>query len=100
MKEAWRELLWSDEEVDARWSRDPVAPATRSERCLAKVRRKQLEDGSEVHSFRTLVAELSTIVRNTCRRRGAGPKEPTFPQETIPNPKQGRALKLLEAITL
>jgi hypothetical protein len=28
MKEAWRELLWRDEEADARWSRDPVAPAT------------------------------------------------------------------------
>lgn len=100
MKEAWRELLWSDEEVDARWSRDPVAPATRSERCLTKVRRKHLEDGSEIHSFRTLLAELSTIVCNTCRRRGAGPKEPTFPQETIPNPKQRRALELLETITL
>jgi hypothetical protein len=100
MKEAWRELLWSDEEVDARWSRDPVAPAPRSERCLRKVRRKHLDDGSEVHSFRTLLAELSTIVRNTCRRRDAAPEEPTFPMVTIPNPKQRRALKLLETITL
>lgn len=99
MKEAWRELLWSDEEVDGRWSRDPVAPATRSERCLRKVRRKQLEDGSDVHSFRTLLAELSTIVRNACRRRGAGPEEPTFPMVTIPNVKQRRALELLETLS-
>jgi len=100
MKEAWRELLWSDEEVDARWSRDPVAPASRSERCLRKVRLRRLEDGTDVHSFRTLLAELSTIVRNTCRRRGAGPEEPTFPMVTIPNPKQHRALDLLDTITL
>ncbi|MCR4392703.1 MAG: IS1634 family transposase [Candidatus Acetothermia bacterium] len=99
MKEAWRELLWSDEEVDARWSRDPVAPASRSERCLRKVRLRRLEDGSDVHSFRTLLAELSTIVRNACRRRGAGPEEPTFPMVTIPNPKQHRALELLDTIT-
>lgn len=99
MKEAWRELLWSDEEVDGRWSRDPVAPATRSERCLRKVRRKQLEDGSDVHSFRTLLAELSTIVRNACRRWGAGPEEPTFPMVTIPNVKQRRALELLETLS-
>jgi transposase len=100
MKEAWRELLWRDEEPEARWSRDPVAPAVRSERGQRKVQRKRLEDGSEIHSFRTLLAELSTIVRNTCRRQGAGPKEATFPMVTIPNPSQHRALDLLQTITL
>jgi len=99
MKEAWRELLWSDEEPAARWSRDPVAPARRSPRSEGKVRQGHLEDGSDVHSFRTLLSELSTIVRNTCRRSGAGPHEPTFPMVTIPNPKQRHALELLTAIT-
>jgi len=99
MKEAWRELLWSDEEPAARWSRDPVAPARRSPRSEGKVRQGHLEDGSDVHSFRTLLSELSTIVRNTCRRSGAGPHEPTFPMVTIPNPKQRQALELLTAIT-
>jgi len=50
MRQAWLELLWSDEEVEARWSRDPVAPAARSEPGQRKVGRKHLEDGSEVHS--------------------------------------------------
>jgi hypothetical protein len=67
---------------------------------LGEVRRGRLEDGSDVHSVHTLLAELSTIVRNTCRRRDAAPEEPTFPMVTIPNPKQRRALKLLETITL
>lgn len=99
MKQAWREILWSDEEVDARWSRDPIAPATRSERCLRKVHRKRLEDGSDVHKFRTLLESLSTIACNICRRRGAGPDEPTFPMVTIANVEQRRALDLLDAIT-
>ena len=99
MKQAWRELLWSDEDVDGRWSRDPIAPATRSERCRRKVQRKRLDDGSDVHKFRTLLESLSTIVRNICRRREAGPDEPTFPMVTIANIEQRRALDLLDAIT-
>jgi transposase len=100
MKQAWRELLWSDEEVEGRWTRDPVAPASRSERCRHKVQCKHLEDGSDVHKFQTLLASLSTITCNICRRRGAGPDEPTFPMVTIPNAEQRRALDLLDAITL
>ncbi len=99
MKDAWRELLWSDEEPDARWTRDPVAPASRSARSEKKVRTGRLEDGSGVHSFRTLLSELATIVRNTCRRSGAEPHEATFPMVTISNPKQRRALDLLKTIT-
>lgn len=77
--------LWSDEEVEGRWTRDPVAAASRSERCLRKVQRKHLEDGSDVHKFQTLLASLSTITCNICCRRGAGPDEPTFLMVTIPN---------------
>ena len=99
MKQAWRELLWSDEEVGGRWTRDPVAAASRSQHCLRKVQRKHLEDGSDVHKFQTLLASLSTITCNICRRRGAGPDEPTFPMVTIPNAEQRRALDLLDAIT-
>jgi hypothetical protein len=68
MKEAWRELLWRDEAPEARWSWDPVAPAARSERGQRNVQRKHLADGSEIYSSHTLLAEVSTTVRNTCRR--------------------------------
>jgi hypothetical protein len=44
-----------------------VAPATRSAQALRKVATHALPDGSPAHSFRTLLEELSTIVRNTCR---------------------------------
>ena len=100
MREAWRPLLFADEDQPAKATRDPVAPAARSEAALRKVHAKVLDDGTVVHSFRTLVTELSGIVRNVCRRQGAGPDEPTFEILTTPDPKQQRAYDLLERITV
>lgn len=100
MLEAWRELLFSDEDQEAKLTRDPVAPAKRSPSALHKAATHTLDDGTEVHSFRTLLKELSTIVRNVCRRKQSGNEEPTFTMVTTANPKQKRALDLLEAITV
>ena len=47
--------------------RDPVAPAKRSATALEKVHTRITEQGTPVHSLRTLIAELATLVRNTCR---------------------------------
>jgi hypothetical protein len=96
--EAWRELLFSDEDTKAKQSRDPVAPARRSDAALRKAHDRTLDDDTPVHSFRTLLAELGTVVRNTCRRKGADVDEPAFAIATIPNPKQQRALDLAAAI--
>jgi len=98
MKEAWRELLFSDEEQEK--DRDPVAPAARSAKALKKAHGKRLEDGTVAHSFRTLLASLSTIVRNTCRRQGAGPQEASFAMMTRANAGQKRALALIDAIAV
>src|SRR3990170_2016850 len=98
MLEAWRPLLFADEDQAAKATRDPVAPAKRSKAALAKVATQQLDDNTVAHSFRTMVNELSGIVRNTCRRHGAEPSEPTFRMITTPNPKQARALALLDTI--
>lgn len=100
MLEAWRELLFSDEDQGAKQTRDPVAPAVRSERALRKVHSHKLEDGTEVESFRTLLKNLSTIVRNLCRRKHAEDQEPTFTITTTPNGHQQRALGLIDAITV
>lgn len=100
MLEAWRPLLFCDEDQRARLTRDPVAPAQRSEGALHKVHTKLLADGSEVHSFRTLLTLLSGIVRNVCRVPGAPFETPTFEVVTTPSPKQKQALDLLQAITL
>jgi transposase len=100
MKEAWREVLFSDEEQQHKKDRDPVAPAQRSAKALEKVHSKRLEDDTEVHSFHTLLASLSTIVRNTCRRQGAEPEEASFTMMTRANAEQKRASALLGTITV
>jgi hypothetical protein len=100
MREAWRELMFADTEQAAKTTRDPVAPAKRSKAALAKAARHTLDDGTPVHSFATLMAELATIVRNTCRTPQAGPDAPTFELLTTPNAKQQRAFGLLQQIRL
>ena len=98
MIEAWRPLLFADEDQDAKTRRDPVAPAQRSEAALRKVHSKILDDGSPAHSFGTLLKVLSGIVRNLCRVPGAGPDPPTFEVLTTPDSKQQRAYDLLRTI--
>ena len=100
MREAWRELMFADEDQQAKAVRDPVAPAKRSKAALAKVASHTLDDGTPAHSFSTLMAELATIVRNTCRTPNATPDTPTFEVITTPNAKQQRALNLIEHIHL
>lgn len=98
MSEAWRGLLFADEDQKRLTLRDPVAPATRSAAALRKAATKQLPDGSPAHSFHTLLNDLATIVRNTCRRPNAPPDEVTFDIDTTPTPKQSAALDLIKAI--
>jgi hypothetical protein len=100
MREAWRELMFADEDLERKKHRDPVAAAERSEAAIEKVATRTLKDGSPVHSFRTLLAELSTIVRNTCQARVAQRSNSTFLMTTTPNPLQHRALQLLQQITV
>ena len=100
MREAWRELMFADTEIAAKATRDPVAPAKRSKSALLKAARRTLDDGTPVNSFSTLMDNLLTIVRNTCRTVNAGSDAPTFEITTTPNPAQIRALGLIEAITL
>jgi len=100
MREAWRELMFADEDLERKKHRDPVAAAQRSEAALEKAATRTLTDGSPVHSFRTLLADLSTIVRNTCQARVAKNPGSTFQMTTTPNPAQHRALQLLQAISV
>ena len=98
MREAWRELMFADTDQQAKTTRDPVAPAMRSEAAMTKVARLTLEDSTPAHSFGTLMAELATIVRNTCRTPQAPAGAPTFDVLTTANTKQKRALELLQQI--
>jgi hypothetical protein len=96
MREAWRSLLFADEDQQAKMKRDPVAAAKRSASAEHKALTHTLPDGSAVHSLRTLLDELSTIVRNTCRI--PGDSATNFQLVTTPNTQQKRALELIAAI--
>jgi hypothetical protein len=100
MREAWRELMFADEDLERKKHRDPVAPAERSEAALEKLATRKLKDGSLVHSFRTLLEDLSTIVRNTCEARVGNKGGSTFQMTTLPNPAQELALNLLQEIAM
>jgi transposase len=100
MREAWRAMLFADEDQGAKSQRDPVAPAKRSAKAERKAHTHTLSDGTLAHSFRTLLDELSTIVRNTCRTVPVSAQAPTFTIVTQPNPIQQRAFKLLDTITV
>lgn len=99
LKEAWRELLFADEDQAAKATRDPVAPAKRSAAAKAKVARRHHEDGTPIHSFPTLLAELATIVRNTCCT-SAEEDAPTFTVTTRPSSLQARAMALIDTLAV
>jgi hypothetical protein len=100
MMEVWRPLLCADEEQETKASRDPVAPAERTDSAIQKVHTKRLNDGSRVHSFRSLLVHLRAIVRVTCRCHGEENEPSTFTMDTTPNPKQQKAFDLLQTIHL
>jgi transposase len=100
MREAWRELLFADTDQAAKATRDPVAPARRSAGAQRKATTGKLEDGTPAHSFSTLMDELSTIVRNTCRTPHTGPDGYTFEVVTTANLKQRRALELIQQMQM
>lgn len=67
---------------------------------MQKVTTHTLDNGSQPHSFQTLLQELSTIVRNTCQPSVGASTALTFQMMTMPNPTQQRALQLLQSITV
>ncbi|HMO46539.1 MAG TPA: transposase, partial [Rubrivivax sp.] len=98
MREAWAPLMFADTDSQAKATRDPVAPAQRSASASAKAASKRLDDGEVAHSFATLMTQMATIVRNTCRTPGAGADTPTFELLTTPSAHQQRALALIRSI--
>ena len=100
MRQAWRPLLFCDEDQQAKTTRDPVAPAQRSASARRKVHTRTLDDGNQVHSFATLLKRLSAIVRNTCRIPGEGSPGYVFDVVTTPDATQQRAYELLQKITV
>jgi hypothetical protein len=95
MRQALKPILFDDHDkagADAA-RRSIVAPATRSQAARRKAARKRTDDGLAVHSFRSLIADLATITRNTMAMDGA--LEASFVLYPELTPNQARALTLL-----
>jgi transposase len=98
MREAWSPLLFSDEDKEHKKTQDPIAPAKRSNDALKKMQTKRLKDGTKVHSFQTLLKNMSQIVLNKCRLKNDKTDESSFEIVTTPNEKQQFAYDLLKKI--
>ena len=95
MRKALGSLLFADDELDrTRWTRDPVAPALPSVSVRKKKQTRRTPEGLPVHSFHTILRELGTRSKNTCRL-GAGKTMIKFEKLTEPSPLQKQAFKLL-----
>ncbi|BBU21819.1 IS1634 family transposase [Mycobacterium xenopi] len=95
MKQALAPILFADNDKPAAAAKraDPVAPAQRSDKALAKAARKRTEDNYPVHSFTSLLADLATICANTIQPTH---DLPAFTKITNPTPLQRRAFELLD----
>jgi transposase len=90
LRKAWAPLLFTDEQPPL--TRDPVAKAERSPEAKRKASTKRTANGEVCHSFRSLLAELSLIVRDTNRITDT---DAVFTKTTNANPTQARALALV-----
>jgi transposase len=88
---AWTPLLFADEHPPTQ--PDPVAKAVRSRSAQRKAQSKRTTTGEPAHSYKSLLAELATLTRNTIRLPGS---TATFNKLAVPTPTQARALDLAE----
>jgi Transposase DDE domain len=93
MRQALAPMLFDDHDRPAGEAlrASPVAKAQPSPAAKRKAKTKRTDDGLPVHSFRSLLADLATLTRNTVRFGRAA----TFPVLATPTETQRRALDLL-----
>lgn len=91
LREAWAPLLFKDEQPSS--AADPVAKSTRSPSALRKAQSKRTDTGEQVHSYKSLLAELATLTRNTIRLPQT---TASFDKLAEPTAIQAKALELAE----
>jgi hypothetical protein len=89
LRQAWAPLIFKDEQPPI--AADPVAKAARSTAAQRKAQTKRTTAGERCHSYRSLLADLATLTRNTIRPAGA---PATFDKLAQPTDLQARALEL------
>ena len=94
LKQALAPILFHDNDKPAAAAKraNPVAAAQRSDEALAKAARKRTTEGTAVHSFTSLLADLATICANQIQPTD---NMPAFTITTSPTPLQRTAFELL-----
>ena len=94
LRQALAPLLFDDHDPDAAEAKrsSPVAKAKPSPAARRKAQTKRTDDGLAIHSFRSLMADLATLTRNSVR---FGRDHTTILLAT-PTETQRRALQLLD----
>ncbi len=97
MRRALAPLLFSEEEKEAAEAlrTSVVAPARRSPAAQRKASRKRTDEGHPLRSFRGLLQNLGTIVRNTMRTTSPSGQAAESPLVTESTSFRQEALKLL-----
>jgi len=99
MRASLAPILFDDEEKELAWAlrESVVAPAVRSPGAKRKASRKRNDEGLPIHSFGSLLADLSTIAKNRVRTAPAlgQAKGVEFDLLTTPTPLQRKAFELL-----
>jgi transposase len=96
MRTALAPMLFHDESLDeTRMQRDPVVPAKISEAAQEKKNSRLTKDGLALHSFNTLIQELSTRSRHRCKMNSVPDKNVFIHKITEPSPVQAKAFQLL-----
>jgi transposase len=101
MKEAWREITFSDEEIKkVQATKNPVAPYQKSEKAAQKASTKKGEDGVEVVKFSMIIEILSMAseVKLTLKQGPETTKKLDFVKFPKLNPLEKKALSLLSKI--
>jgi len=100
MRQALKPHLFDEDDPAAAATQrtDPVAPKEPSPKARAKASSKQTADGQPVHSFQSLLKDLSTITRNTIVPQV--PNAPGWTQDTEPTPLQKTILEKIAAIKI
>jgi len=94
LRKSWAPLIFDDENPGAHEKDSAVLPAIRSKSALKKVHTKKAGDGSAVHSFKSLLSKLSSVVLNDVRIP-AMPKIDSFRVITTPDLIQKKAFDLI-----
>jgi transposase len=96
MRRALAPLLFEDDDKPAgeKLRSSVVAPAQRSPGAESKAFSKRTADGEPVHSFKTLLRDLATLVKNRVQPKAEGTVP--FDITTTPTSLQKRAISLLK----